>query len=191
MVGALGRRCRPGAHQLVLNLDSWHAMALPLFRQAFPSAAWIFLYRDPVEVLVSLVATPSPQTTPNGSPPHFSGIDSGFDVSREDYCARVLERVCVAAIGQLGTSGGLPVNYTQLPAAIPEILDHFGIKAKTADLAAMATVAMRDAKAPSRPFAGDGAAKRKAASAAVRGAAERHLAHLYGRLEALRSKPGL
>jgi hypothetical protein len=57
MVGALGRlRCGDEANYFI-KLDSWHTLALPLFRRVVPDVPWIFLYRDPVEVLVSQLRT--------------------------------------------------------------------------------------------------------------------------------------
>jgi hypothetical protein len=187
MAGALGGAA---ADRLLLKLDSWHAILLPLYRRAFPATPWLFLYRDPVEVLVSLMATPSAETTPDGRPPFFPGVESGPGVDRLDYCARVLALRCEAAIDALGKGGGLAVNYSRLPGAAPDILAHFGIEAGPAEQAAMAAAALRDAKAPERAFVADAAAKRQAASAEIRDAARRHLAAPYRALEALRAGGG-
>ncbi len=53
MVCAFGQTRRGGERRFVLKLDAWHTLDLQLFRRAFPTVPWIFLYRDPVEVLVS------------------------------------------------------------------------------------------------------------------------------------------
>jgi len=66
------------------------------------------------------------------------------------------------------------------------IMPHFGIAAGAAERAAMAAAAARDAKAPAREFAADGAAKQREASEAVRQAAERHLDEIHRRL----ARPG-
>ena len=39
--------------------DALPSKQLPLFRAAFPKTPWIFIYRDPVEVMVSLLRKPS------------------------------------------------------------------------------------------------------------------------------------
>ena len=36
-----------------VKFDSWNTLDLALIRRAFPDVPWIFLYRDPVEVIVS------------------------------------------------------------------------------------------------------------------------------------------
>lgn len=184
MVAALGRR-RGGESRYVLKLDFWQAMALPLFRRAFPDVPWIFLYRDPVEVLVSQMDEPGPETDPALMPPSLYGIDAGPDAPREDYCARLLGRVCGAAAEGMAKGGGLAVDHRDLPGAIAPILAHFGIRAGAADRAAMAEIARCDAKAPMRAFPGDAARKRERASAALRAAAETHAGEAWRRLEAL------
>jgi hypothetical protein len=79
--------------------------------------------------------------------------------------------------------GGLMIDYRELPEAVTSrIMPHFGIAAGAAERAAMAAAAARDAKAPAREFAADGAAKQREASEAVRQAAERHLDEIHRRL---------
>ena len=53
MVSALGQRRRGDETGLFIKFDSWHSLDLPLIRQAFPDVPWLFVYRNPVEVLVS------------------------------------------------------------------------------------------------------------------------------------------
>jgi hypothetical protein len=45
VIGALGHKRAPSQCRYFIKLDSWHTIALPLFRLAFPSVPWIFLYR--------------------------------------------------------------------------------------------------------------------------------------------------
>jgi hypothetical protein len=46
IIGALGQARSGEERHLFVKLDSWHALALPLFRLAFPTVPWIFLYRE-------------------------------------------------------------------------------------------------------------------------------------------------
>ena len=101
---------------------------MPLLRQAFPDVPWIFLYRDPVEVLVSLVARPSNMTTPGmgdnllGLPPHEIA-----DMTIEDYAARILGLLCETAIRQFPDKRAMLVNYSQIPDVVwRELPGHFG-----------------------------------------------------------------
>ena len=101
---------------------------MPLLRQAFPDVPWIFLYRDPVEVLVSLVARPSNMTTPGmgdnllGLPPHeIAGM------AIEDYAARILGLLCDSAIRQFPDKRAMLVNYNQIPQVVwQQLPGHFG-----------------------------------------------------------------
>ena len=85
MVSALAQP-RRGEQALFVKLDSWHTLALPLFRRAFPSVPWVFLYRDPVEVPVSQLEAAGIQTDPTLQVAHVLGTDTPFEPHRrEDY----------------------------------------------------------------------------------------------------------
>ena len=187
MIGALGQVRDPGQSRYFVKLDSWHTLALPLFRKTFPGVPWVFLYRDPVEVLVSQARQRGIQMVPDYAPPGFYGLDLPDGVPDDDYCARVLAVVCEAALRGHAEGGGLLVNYAQLPDALhTQILPHFGITGTTAERQAMDLAALRDAKLPQVAFAPDSGRKRQAATAAITAASDRHLAEIYHRLEALR-----
>ncbi len=53
VVHALGQRRHGDERRFFIKFDSWHVLELPLILEAFPDVPWIFLYRDPTEVLVS------------------------------------------------------------------------------------------------------------------------------------------
>jgi hypothetical protein len=187
MVGALGQVRNAGERRYFVKLDSWHILALPLFRRAFPDTPWVFLHRDPVEVLVSQARERGIQMIPDFVPPSLYGLDLPGGAPDEDYWARVLAVTCQAALDECAQGCGLLVNYTQLPDALhTKILPHFGITATPAERAAMDRAALRDAKAPEFVFAPDSTLKRQAATAEIREASDRHLAEVYGRLEAVR-----
>lgn len=188
MVAAYGRRRSGGEHHFVIKLDCWHALALPLFRQAFPSTPWIFLYREPLEVLVSQMWQRGTQMVPQIVPASVFGLDED-SVPNDEYCAKVLQTICTAVADGVSLGGGLLVNYRELPAAVAtRILPHFGMTANESDCALMQQAARMDAKSPSSPFSDDRAAKHGAATEAVRAAADRYLAGVYDRLEALRGE---
>jgi hypothetical protein len=188
MIGALGQARRGDERRCFVKLDAWHTLDLPLFRRVFPTTPWIFLYRDPVEVLVSHLRRPGMHMIPALVPAERFGLEpseSWRDPAR--YAARVLAAICAPVAGALALGGGLLVNYAQLPAAVATtILPHFGVAPDAADRAAMAQAAARDAKNPGLAFAADGPAKQRAASAATRALAEAWLGDGYRRLEALR-----
>jgi hypothetical protein len=189
IVGALGQKRGGDERRYFIKLDCWHSVALPLFRRAFPAVPWIFLYRDPVEVMVSQLRMPGAQMLPQGVGPNFHGIERAYGPgTAEDYYAQVLAKICEPVVAHFGQGGGLLVNYRELPQAVfSQILPHFGVASGAAERAAMTAAARFDAKAPGFAFAPDSAAKQQAASAAARAAAARWLGEVYDRLEAMRA----
>jgi len=181
--------CRAqGARQRsFLKLDSWHTRALPLFRKAFPDTSWIFLYRDPIEVMVSHMRRRGVQTVAGGLPWHVFEIADGKQLSGERYCAEALARTCEPVGAHWEMGGGMLVNYSELPAAMAlRIPRHFGFTPDPDEAAAMATAAARNAKAPLQAFVPDGAVKRAEASDAIRREVAARLAPIHAELEGLR-----
>lgn len=186
MVAALTRPRRDETRTFI-KLDSWHTLALPLFRRAFPATPWIFLYRDPVEILVSQLRLRGLQTVPGAIPTMLYGIPP--DLPQEEYCAMALARIAEAARSDHAGDHGALVNYAQLPEALFEtILPHFGVAPDTDARAAIAGVLRVNAKQPEQPFAADSGEKRSAAGAAVAAAAAAHMQPVYEALETMRLK---
>ena len=178
MVGAFGRR---GGRPFVVKLDFWQTLALPLYRRAFPAVPWLFLLRDPAEVLVSQMERRGAETLPGMVP--ALGVDAA--APEPVQIVQALAGVCDAAADAGATGGGLFVDYTDLPGALfSAILPHFGIDPGAAR-PLVEGAAAADTKAQSRPFEPDGSAKHSRADEEVRAAAAR-LVPVYQRLNALR-----
>jgi hypothetical protein len=191
MVRVFGQVRDPAAKRLFVKLDCWHALMLPLFRRAFPQTPWIFLYREPIEVMVSQKRQRGSQMVPDFVPPSFYGIDLPTGVPDEDYCARVLAAICEAALDQHALGGGLMVNYRDLPDVMfTNILPHFGVTPTAEEQALMSQALVFDVKSPGMEFKPDSAAKRAEASPAIAQICERRLGDAYGRLEAARAAQG-
>jgi hypothetical protein len=189
IVAAFGRKRTGREKRYFVKLDCWHTLALPLFRRAFPAVPWIFLYRDPAEVLVSQMRERGMQMVPQFLPPDLFGIAEADGTLDENYCARVLGAICRAVFDHRGLGGGLMLNYRALPEALwTAVLAHFGVSCSDAERDAMRRTATCNAKSPGMPFAADAQAKRQAATAKVRGAAARHLGEIYDRLESLSAR---
>ncbi|MDO9414087.1 MAG: hypothetical protein Q7T81_16070 [Pseudolabrys sp.] len=185
IIAAYGRRRSGSQRRYFLKLDCWHTLALPLLRQTFAATPWIFLYRDPVEVLVSHMRQRGAQMVPMITPPELYGLACHTGHADPDYCARVLGVICEAAAAHL-KDGGMAINYRDLPGALASrILPHFGVHPSAPDLVRMTAAAQRDAKAPAFAFTDDRADKQAAASETLRVTAEKHLGAVYRRLVAL------
>ena len=187
IVAAYGRR-RPGARRFIVKLDSWHALALPVFQRAFPETPWTFFYRDPIEVMVSQTRMRGIQMSPAMVPASLFGIEPSDNPDLEDYGARVLGAICRAAAAQAHDPRGRLINYRDLPGAVfSELLPHFGLALDDGARAAMHRVTQQDAKTPALPFTADSAVKQQEATPSLRRLAQTHVGAVYRQLEAQRA----
>lgn len=193
MTAALGRKRHAEERDLFVKLEGWHMLRFPLIRRAFPGVPWIFLYRDPLEVMASIELERPRQMMPGETDAGLLGLDpvSAMAMAPAAYGARVLERICEAALTH-AADGGRLIEYRQLPeAALGEMRAHFALRYGADALARMREVARFDAKRPDVPYADDGEQKRRSADAEMRELSARRLAPLYAQLETLRrTQPG-
>jgi hypothetical protein len=190
MVGALGHPRVGGETHYFIKFDSWHTAYLSLIEQAFPTVPKLFVYRDPVEVLVSHLNRPGSQMVRGNLDPDLLGLDAPAveGMTGEEYYARVLGFTCGAAVRHQGLR---LVNYQELPEAVESsLLDFFKLPCTRAERERMREVARFSAKDPWWEFVPDGASKQTAASAAVRELAERWVGPIYRQLESHRSHRG-
>jgi len=194
MVSALGQKRSGGETRYFIKFDSPTVLALPSIRRAFPSVPWIFLYRNPEEVLVSHLRQPAPamcagmitDVSALGAP-----LDEVVSMSQEEYAARVIGRICESAALGMDECGML-VNYAELPeAAWGNIARRFGVEFSPDEIAQMQVVALHDAKRPRQKFEADGESKRLEVSEAVRAAAARWISPHFDELERLRAAAGI
>jgi len=185
VVSALGQRQDPQQQYLFIKFDSWSVMDLPLIQRAFPGVPWLFVCRDPVEVMVSHSKMRGSQMVPGTIEPALLGLGLAEipPYALDEYCARTLARICGTAV-RYGQSGdGRFVNYRQLPEIVWfSLLDFFGVAHTTADIDRMRDVAQFHAKSPSSRFVGDTSAKQQAATDEIRRLADRWVQSPYQRL---------
>jgi len=191
IVSALGQR-GSDANRLFIKFDSWGIAELPLIQKVFPNTPWIFLYREPIEVLVSQSVQPATWATPGALHPAIVNIPQQemLRMDQEEYCARALGRLCEFALFHMNRSrGGMLVNYAEMPAAIwSSIARHFGLALDDQDVERMKQAARYNAKRTKAPFENDSSDKREAASDHQRELAARWIEPMYRRLEAARER---
>jgi hypothetical protein len=188
MVSALAQQRRGDEENLFIKFDAWNISDVPVIRQAFPDVPWIFIYRDPVEVLVSQMDHRGAHMVPGVINPLLFGMDSNtvIEMEPEDYCAKVLAAICEAAL-QYHPHGGMLINYTQLPEAVwSSISKFFGLSFTEAEMQIVRDVARLDAKNAALVFRNDSAKKQEQATDRIREAANRWLYPLYEELESRR-----
>jgi len=189
-VSALGQPRTGEEQHLFIKFDPVCIMDFPLLHRVFPDVPWIFVYRDPVEVMVSHLRAPAPLMTRG-----MLGLDClALDPAEvalmddEEYAARVLGILTGAAVQHARGGGGLLVHYSQLPELVwGGLQEHFGIAFGTGEIERLQQAAAFDAKQPQQRFSSDTEAKNKEATERVRQVASRWVMPHYLALEALRT----
>ena len=183
VVSALGRP-RTELRAYVLKLDAWAACNLGTLRAAFPDVPWVFLFRDPLHVLVSQFRQRGAHMVPGALDPHLFGLepDAVARMPPEEYCARVLAAIYRAALEHRDGASHF-VDYAELPEAVTSrILGAFELECDDAARARMHEVTAFDSKNPHVFFTADDRTKEHDASPALRDAADRWVRPLYEEL---------
>jgi len=175
-----------GGKPLALKLDAWHILAWRLIHGAFAATPAVFLYRDPLEVLVSQRRMRGVQAVPQPHLAALCGIADYGALGLDEYCARLLAASCDAALAAVRQGAMIAFNYRSLPAAVTtDILPRFGLAADAAALERMNASAAFDAKYPDQRFAADNGDKLAEAGEALRALSERIVGESYRALETL------
>lgn len=186
MVAALGRVRGTGETRCFIKMEVWHTLFLPLLRQALPDVNWIYLHREPSEVLVSLREMPSHHIIPSVIAPGYLGLSELPDLSPDDFAPFLLARLGSAVADHWHLGGGLVLDYPQIRGAMPgRVAAHFGLPLSASERALMEQAGTRDAKSPGKTFADDTARKRAAAGPDILAAADRWMGPVRLRLKAL------
>ncbi|HKS58361.1 MAG TPA: hypothetical protein VJS12_23895 [Steroidobacteraceae bacterium] len=158
----------------VLKLSSWNTLYCDVVAEAFPDTPWVLSFRDPVEVGVSLLASPPGwfQGTAEAARGLATRVDPDHAAkSREEFVASVYGAFCAAA-GGLDAGRGRLVPYESLPAAVwDSIAPHFSLSVDPSQRDRIAQGARRHAKAAigtATEFKSDVASKQDAASPELR-----------------------
>jgi hypothetical protein len=168
------------------------ALDLPLITRVFPDVPWLFLYRDPLEILASQQVEAGVDTMPGQIAAERLGLTASAVAALppEVYQSHLLAALGQAAIAAHASGRGLILHYHDLPAALwKQIPKHFGIEMAEPEIAAIQRMSLNDAKRPQTQFKQDGAAK-QAAAAAWRETADRIAGPTIRQLDGLRSATG-
>ncbi|MDB5174985.1 MAG: hypothetical protein JWN51_3758 [Phycisphaerales bacterium] len=190
LVHALAQPRSGSERHLIIKFDAPSAAYLPLIRRAFPTVPYLFVYRDPLEVLVSHRRRRSGQMLPAVMNSAWLGMDlaSAAFMSPDEYTAKVLARICQAAAEHHDPRTGRLLNFKELPGAVLQwIPRHFGIDEDPDGLSAMKQACEVHAKYPDEKFVADSAEKQAAADEQLRGVSEKWLRACYDRLDAVRN----
>lgn len=187
LLSALGQPCRTADRRLFLKTECWHICHIDRLLTALPGVPWVFLYREPLQVLASHARMPSVYLMPGTGIHHGLMPPAALLTQPLQHAAWMLGRIMADASAALSRyPNGLLVDYCELPEAIEtRIADHFGLYLQAADIAALRHACLRDAKKPEAIFLPDSADKQAVANADLRDAASRWLDGPYAELSAL------
>ena len=189
LLSAWGQRRNGRERALVVKLDAWNIFELPSLRRACPDTPWIFLYREPMEVVASHLQAPGRHMVPGliGASPLALPMEEATACSRAEFIARTTGKLLEAGLEHCVRHGGLAVNYDELPGAIGgRLADLLGLDA--AEAASAAKGLAHHAKRRAESFEPDRERKREAVDDAVREQVERWASRPYLALEALRGE---
>lgn len=189
-VSAMSAGAEDGARRLFIKLDAWHILQFPLLRRAFPDTPWIFLHRQPVEVLASAIKKPGMHHVPGMIQFDQPGMDTAtlLQMPPCEHMTAVLRTLLEAALSHLAEPGskGIPVDYTCLPEAVSgTIATHFGLDLTPTEVEAMQPLTQFHAKQPSLYFEPDSEQKREEAGPEAAALCAERLDPLHQRLLAL------
>jgi hypothetical protein len=182
VVGALGQRFAGDERSYYLKFTSWNVLHHGLIRDCFPDTPSAFLYRDPLETLVSML---------RAEPVWEFEVVPGLERqgrSNAEYYARVIGAFLASGL-ELAAAGGRLVAYSELGTELlPRVLAAFGVP----DSAQVASIieAQRSvySKDPRRRFVPDADEKRREASPEARDAVERWALPAFTELERVRAE---
>jgi hypothetical protein len=179
----------PPRQHLVVKADPWSIMDSALVRAAWPAVPCVFVYRDPIEILVSQLRHRASFLLPGMliKQPAIIPPQMAYSMDSAEYCARMLGAILRGMVDHYDPRTTLLVNYSELPQAVTELIAPFlGISINDMEAKACASTAMRHAKRPSEPFLKDSASKQADADDYIRRLAATWMEPHYMQLEALR-----
>ncbi len=186
MIGSLAQKRSPDAQHCFIKFDSWHMLYFDLIERAFPDVPWIFLYRNPPEVMVSHSKHRGSALIPGVVEYGIPGLGINEMVLHppDEYSAIVLTHICKAALDHRNNKNGVFVNYNRLPDFVSsEMLRHFDVDLSDKDISTMNAAARFNAKDPGVEFASDTKEKRNEASGEIMRISDKYLMPLYAELE--------
>lgn len=169
---------QPATDRLVLKQTSVNVVHARLFAEAFPDTPWVFVFRDPIEIMVSVARSATGWSEAFAQPEYAAGmldVDAAKvrDASFEEYMGLALDRMFRAALAH-DDGSALFLDYRDLrPETLVRVAHHFALEPDQAEADAIAASMQLYSKDRDRKkgFASDGARKREEATPAIQRAA--------------------
>jgi hypothetical protein len=190
LVRALGRRRLGNEIRLVLKCTSWNIRRQEILTAAFPDTPWVWVQRDPAQVIASLLATPPGWLGRQAPPPQIArlfGIDPAAvsTMARAEFTARTLGSMLFSAAA--GPGRRVCIDHAELPGAVWEkVAPHFGIEIDDAAIQRMTEQSRIYSKDVDQKQFSDDEAGRRLVTDEMREAARRFAEPGYRQLAAYR-----
>jgi hypothetical protein len=186
---ALGQRRLGNERHLFVKFAACSFSQIDRIRRIWPRVPWVFLYRDPIETVVSNLADVPPWLLD----PDRRILASIIGVAPDDVAEMKVEELCAKTIGSLyslaervANDNCLLLNYNQLSLPlISSMLRFFNANPTTEEMKTIERVSGLYSKEVSarRPFVADAELKQQAASGLIREMAEKWASGPYHQLE--------
>lgn len=187
VVHALAQRRTDNERHLFIKFACCSFAQLERIKRIWPAVPWLFLYRDPVETIVSNIRDVPPWLIDNDRRVLSSIIGDASDMSLEELCARTIGSLFSTAY-KLANANSMLLNYNQLSVpVIASVLNFFNVSLSSEELETIARTSEVYSKEVSgtRAFVADVDAKQKLASDLVREMSEQWAEEPYRLLENL------
>ena len=206
----MGRTNDPKEQRVFFKIQSIGSRHIQVFRRAFPHTPWLFVYREPVQVMMSHLALGyrkanclrslhRPPTVTQQLVRRHQGYQSISQLAPEEFCAAHLATITESALHNLNQEAsssltlGLPVNYENLPKALYQTIlpDHFGVPTTETEIERILKVSSQYSKGrgnKNKEWQEDSARKEEEASAEIRQAAKIFLYKSYQELQAVQAQ---
>lgn len=189
VVHALGQRRSGSEEHLFVKFACCSFAQIERIKRIWPRVPWVFLYRDPVETIVSNINNVPPWLVDNDRRVLASIVgaspDEVAEMRLEELCARTIGSLCSIAHRD-SADNHLLVNYNQLSVpVISSVLSFFKVAPSADEMLAIergSGVYSKEASA-ARTFIADSDAKRELASDLIREMAGRWAMEPYCLLE--------
>ena len=194
VVHALAQRRLGTEQHLFIKFACCSFSQIERIRRIWPNVPWLFLYRDPIETIVSNTTSVPPWLVDDDR----RVLASITSVSPAEVAAMSLEELCARTIGslystahRLANDGGMLLNYSQLSVpVISSVLKFFNVTPSSEERETIARTSRTYSKETSatHAFVADADAKQQQASSVVREVAAAWAIEPYRRLEEKRNK---
>jgi hypothetical protein len=189
VVHALAQPRSANERHLFIKFACCSFAQLERIKRIWPNVPWLFLYRDPVETIVSNMRAVPPWLIDNDRRVLSSIIGDSGEMSLEELCARAIGSLYATAY-KLANGNSMLLNYSQLSVpVIASVLRFFKVSLSSEEIETIARTSGVYSKEVSgtRAFVSDVDAKQKLASDLVREMSARWASEPYQLLEQKRN----